>query len=101
MVGHWLHFPDQCTVLNDISYSLQSVTVFDIADRAGLSKDLVLMDDLCIFVDYLVLDDDILADLCICQDLPITTPRPITESSTVPWTSQPLEIREFLTSASS
>ena len=59
-MGHWLHFPDQCTVLNDISYFLQSVTVFDIADRAGLSKDLVLMDDLCIFVDYLVLDDDIL-----------------------------------------
>ncbi len=42
--------------------------MFDIADRAGLSKNLVLMDDLCIFVDDLVLNNDIFADLCISQN---------------------------------
>ena len=47
---------------------LQSIGVFDIADRAGLCEDLVLVDDLRVFVDNLILENDVLADLCIGQD---------------------------------
>ena len=41
---------------------LQSIGVFDIADRAGLCEDLVLVDDLRVFVDNLILENDVLAE---------------------------------------